>query len=85
MTSTNFLRGLIFVGESKDIFGGRHISWRLIYADFSKKKNSAKINLAKTNILNLDAKHIQKESTFIHLRFFFLLSNKLTFNTFLPL
>ena len=50
-----------------------------------KKKNSAKINLAKTNILNLDAKHIQKESTFIHLRFFFLLSNKLTFNTFLPL
>ena len=82
-TSTKFLRGLIFVG-------GIYISWRLIYADFSKKKkkkktHSAKINVAKINILNLDAKHIQKESTCIHLRFFFLLSKKLKFSTFLPL
>ena len=61
MTSTKFLRGLIFVGESKYIFGGRYISSKSIYADFSTtKKNSAKIYLAKTNILNLDAKHIQK-------------------------
>ena len=79
-TSTKFLRGLIFVG-------GIYTSWRLIYADFSKKKkkHSAKINVAKINILNLDAKHIQKESTCIHLRFFFLLSKKLKFSTFLPL
>ena len=45
-----------------------------------QQQKLSKIYLAKTNILNLDAKHIQKESTFIHLRFFFLLSNKLTFS-----
>ena len=85
MTSIKFLRGVIFAGESKDIFGRRYISWTLIYAESSKKTNSAKINLTKSNILNLDAKHIQKESTFIHIRFFFLLSSNLTFSTFLPL
>ena len=50
--------------------GWIYTSRRLIYADFSKKQASTKINLAKINILNLGA----KESTCIHLRFFSLLS-----------
>ena len=48
MTSTKFLRGLIFVGENKYIFGGRYISSRLIYADFSTTTKTQQ-NLSREN------------------------------------